>query len=368
MTMRQKTRKPKKGFTLVEFMVASVVLLVVVLGGLALYMQSNRISVDQQNFAELQHDVRSGMFFISRDIRSAGVGMPQEFVGYFMEGQDNESQGEEVEPDRLMIMGNLEDPLNISIQDYQGAAATAALEDYSFEQYPYPDSFYEDEIVIVLPNPDSGCRNAEIRQITHVTHSATGINEMFNFSYGLAKEFDPPQGLKGTCPSSNDYDGGMIAFVDVKEYWLDVTGNYPGLTAGEDGYIGGGVGNVLYVTHNGVHKPLAQNVENLQFQYNGDLDDDGELDGFMDWQNGVWNGDPTIVSRISQVRIMVLGRTAERYHSVSGTPPDNLHLYRRPSLANSPGSSEDDLHRRFLLESTANVRNKTLNLYNVGTR
>jgi len=366
--MREKNKELIKGFTLVEFLVASVVILVVVMGGLALYMQSNRISVDQQNFAELQHDVRSGMFFISRDVRSAGVGLPEEFVGYFMEGTDNESQGDEVQPDRLMIMGNLEDPLNVTLQNYQGSAANAAVEDYSFEQYPYPDNFYDDKVVIVLPNPASGCMAGEMRQITHVTHSASGNNEKFNFSHGLAKDFDPPGGLSGTCPSSNDYDGGTIAFVDVKEFWLDKTGNYPGLTAGENGYIGGGVGNVLYVTHNGVHKPLAQNVENLQFQYRGDMDDDGILDDFVDWQNGVWNGDPTLTSRIIQVRIMVLGRTTERYHSVSGTPPDNLHLYRRPSLANSPGATEDDLHRRFLLESTANIRNKTLNLYNIGTR
>jgi len=92
------------------------------------------------------------------------------------------------------------------------------------------------------------------------------------------------------------------------------------------------------------------------------------LDGFVDWQNGVWELDPTLMSRVSQVRIMVLGRTADRYHSVSGTPPNNIHNYRRPSLANSPAATEDDLHRRFLLVSTSNVRNKTLNLYNVGTR
>jgi len=357
MMMRQKSNRQAKGFTLVEFMVSSVVILVVVMGGLALYMQSNRISVDQQNYAELQHDVRSGMFFISRDARSAGVGLPEEFIGYFMEGADNESQGEEVLPDRLVVMGNMENPLNVMIDSYQGSAVNAAIEDYSFEQYPYTDEFYDDKVVIVFPNPSSGCMSAQVRQITHVTHSAGGTNEKFNFSPGLSFDFNPPGGLSGTCPSSNNYDGGLIAFVDVKEYWLDQTGNYPGLTAGVNGYIGNGVGNVLYVTHNGQHMPLAQNVENLQFQYNGDLNGDGFLDGFTDWQNGIWDGDPTVVSLISEVRIMVLGRTAER-----------IHLYRRPSLANSPGSSEDDLHRRFLLVSTANIRNKTLNLYNIGTR
>lgn len=368
MMKSQKSNRQAKGFTLIEFMVSSVVMLVVVMGGLALYMQSNRISVDQQNYAELQHDVRSGMFFISRDVRSAGVGLPEEFIGYFIEGTDNESQGEEVLPDRLIIMGNLENPLNVTIENYQGSAANAAVEDYSFEQYPYPDEFYDDKVVIIFPNPASGCMSAEIRQITHVTHSAGGTNERFNFSPGLAFEFNPPGGLSGTCPSPNDYDGGLIAFADVNEYWLDQTGNYPGLTAGVNGYIGNGVGNVLYVTHNGRHRPLAQNIENLQFQYNGDLDEDGLLDGFTDWQNGIWNGDPSIVSHITEVRIMVLGRTAERFHSVSGTPPENIHLYRRPSLANSPGASDDDLHRRFLLVSTANIRNKTLNLYNIGTR
>ena len=30
----------------------------------------------------------------------------------------------------------------------------------------------------------------------------------------------------------------MVCFINVKEYWLDVTGNYVGLTAGVNGYIG----------------------------------------------------------------------------------------------------------------------------------
>lgn len=362
------TRLNRNGFTLVEFLIGSVVMLVVILGSLQIYQHSNRISVDQQQFAQLQHDVRSGMFFIQQDGRSAGVGLPMEFVGYYLEGTDNENQGAEVTPDRLVVMGNLEDPLNLRIENYQGSAANLRLDDYSFEQYPYPDEYYEDMVVLVLPNPDSGCRAGEIREVTHVSHSATGGNERFNFSHGLSKDFNLPGGLGGTCSSSNDYDGGTVAFVNVKEYWLDVTGNYPGLTAGDNGYIGNGAGNVLYVTHNGVHRPLAQNIENLQFQYNGDFDDDGLLDGFMDW-NSLWTNDPDMVAKITHVRIQIVGCTPDKFMSISGRqPPADVHLYRRPALGNTPAAAQDDMHRRFVLESTISVRNRGLTLYNFGER
>lgn len=358
----------RPGFTLTEFLVGSAVMLVVVLGSLQIYQHSNQVSVDQQQYAQLQHDVRSGMFFIQQDARSAGVGLPEEFVGYYLEGTDNEDQGAEVTPDRLVVMGNLEDPLNLLIQNYQGSASNLALEDYSFEQFAYQDEFYEEKVVLILPNPDSGCRAGQLREITHVSHSATGGNEKINFSHGLSKDFNLPGGLSGACSSSNDYDGGSVAFINVKEYWLDITGNYSGLTAGENGYIGNGVGNVLYVTHNGEHRPLAQNVENLQFQYNADMDDDGVLDGFMDW-NPMWTGDPDTVGKITHVRIQVVGCTPEPFVSLSGRePPNNLHLYRRPAVANTPAASEDDLHRRFMLESTVSVRNRGLTLYNFGER
>lgn len=356
-----------RGFTLVELLVGSTVLLVLVLATLSLYRKSNQIAVDQQQFAEMQHDVRSSMYFISRDSRMAGSGLLIEFYGYALEGVDNESQGAVVDPDRLTVMGNFEDPLNLSVTNYQGSAANLSVEDFSFEQYPYPDDYYEDKVVLILPNPSSGCLAGEIRNVTHVTHDASGTNEKFNFSPGLAPGVNPPGGLSGTCPSSDDYDGGMITFINVNEYWLDVTGNYPGLTAGTNGYIGNGEGGVLYLTRNGVHFPLARNVENLQFQYNGDLDDDGLLDGFVDWQAS-WTGDIAIVSRIRQIKMWVLGQTANPFVTVGANPPANLHLYRRPTIANSPGSAQDDKHKRFLLESTANVRNLSLGIYNTGTR
>jgi hypothetical protein len=347
-------------------------MLVIVLATLSLYMRSNKVAVDQNQYAELQHDVRSGMFLMSRDVRMAGVGLPIEFFGFALEGVDNENQGAAVTPDRLKILGNIEDPINLEIQEYQGSSANLTVGDYSLERYSYPDSYYDNQFVLIIPNPTSGCRAAEVRQITHVTHDTGGTNERLNFSPGLGEEWgiNPPGGLSGTCGDSDDYDGGLVTFINVSEFWLDVTGNYPGLTAGVNGYIGNGQGAILYVTMNGVHYPLAQNVENLQFEYNGDWNPpyDAGLDGFVPWDNANWTLDTALVSRIRQVRILALGRTPRPFVTFSGKAPEALNIYKRPPLSNTPGAAQADKHKRFLLESTSNIRNLSLNIYNTGTR
>lgn len=358
--------KRAEGFTMIELLVGSTVMLVAVLGALFLYSRSNKVSVEQQMVAEIQNDVRSSMFFVTRDLRMAGAGLPEQYAAFFIEGWDNEDQGGgDVTPDRLRIMGNIENPLNLSINSYQGSAVNLGLYDYSFEQYPYADAFYANQLVLILPNPESGCMSGEVRQITSVTHSAGGSNEKLNLSSGPAPGVNPPGGLSGTCGSPNDYDGGSVSFIDVKEYWLDVTGHYPGLTAGVNGYIGGGEGGVLYCTHNGVHLPLARNIENVQIEYNGDMNNDLALDGWTPWHN---NWTAAEVARIQQVRIWVLGRTAQAFTSVGGVVPGAVHIYRRPALSNSPAATADDRHRRFLLDSTSNIRNMSFNLYNLGQR
>ena len=354
------------GFTLIELLVGSTIMLVAVLGALFIYARSNKVSVEQQMVTEVQNDVRSSMFLISRDLRMAGAGLPVEFAAYFLQTWDNEDQGVEVRPDRIRIMGNIDDPLNLPILNYLGNASVVLdIENFSFEQYPYPDAFYADKVVLVLPNPTSGCRAGEIRIITHVTHSTGGGNERFNFSPGLAPGIDPPGGLSGSCPNSDDYDGGSVSFIDVKEYWLDTTGNMTGLTAGLNGYVGGGEGGILYCTENSIHYPIARNIENFQVEFNGDMDNDSFLDGWSPWDPS-WLLAP--IARVQQVRIWVLGCTPQPFTSVGGTPPGGIHTYRRPTISNSLGAAADDRHRRVLLDSTSNIRNMTLNIYNLGVR
>ncbi len=373
--MRKEHKGQSRGFTLIELLIGSTIMLVTILAALYIYGRSNKVSVDQQQYAQVQHDVRSGMYFISRDTRMAGVNLPGEFMGYFLEGVDNDNaESATVTPDRLRMIGNIEEPLLLKIKTYDGSANTLALDDYSFEQYPYLDAYYTNKYILILPSSTSNCRLGQVRIVSGVNH--TGVtNESLNLIGGLAPNITLPGGpsglgAPGNCPSS-EYTSGTVVFADVKEYWLDVTGNYPGLTAGQNGYIGGGHGGILYLTENGVHTPLAQNVENLQFEFRGEFTTKGIMDPFQGW-NANWTTDqtngPIMRSRIRQVRMLILGTTPNRMVSVSGVPPNNIYLYRRPALSNTPAATQDDMHKRFLLESTVNVRNMSLSIYNTGER
>jgi len=150
----------ERGFTLIEFLLSSAIMLVVILGILPLYMDSNRVSVDQQQFTETQHNVRAAMYFISRDLRSLGAGIPEEFAGHYLQGINNDPNqaSHPFQTDRLTIMGN-SDPLGLKIQSYSPGTGTLTLEPNEFLFYPYTATSYPSDslgyinrIVLILPN------------------------------------------------------------------------------------------------------------------------------------------------------------------------------------------------------------------------
>jgi len=371
---KKRVRQHRKGFTLIELMVGSAVMMVIILGTLSLYVKSNRVSVDHQQFAELQHDVRSSMFFVMRDVRSTGVGLTDDVSGYFIEGVDGFGPSPE-SADSIKLAGNFDHPLKAKILKYQGGggggAATAFLYEMELENSPYgcPD-FYENRVIFIWSATCPGCFAWRYLPANSVHGCESGAVH-FNMQPGKAL-WNPPGGLVDSNCAADCYEDGFVTFGQIKHYWLDTTGNpgdYPSLnlTVNQDGYLG--LPNTLYLTTFSdtgslEHMALAQNVENLQFQYNR-IDASGNFLGFTDW-DASWT--PDDISRIRQVRIWILGKTANPFVSVGKKAPSNLHLYRRPAVANSPVGSKDDKHRRFLLESTANIRNLSLNLYNTGSR
>lgn len=363
------------GFTLVEFLVGSAIMLVVILGTLSLYVRSNKVSVEQQQYAEVQHNVRSGMFFIARDCRSAGVGLTFDLASHFIEGQDGYGPAPEAS-DSISLFGNFDNPMDLRIEDYSGGsgggAATAFLYQWSLEGAPYDcPAFYENKTVLVISTRCPGCFVWRFIG-SNAVHGCGLGEEHFNMQPGFS-ELNPPGGLvdPGACPAECWIDA-IVTLGQIKKYWLDTTGNpgdYPDLVlTAAKGYSG--IPNTLYLTTINdlgqmVHMALAQDVENLQFQYNGDMNGDGLLDGFTEWDD-TWTMEQR--AKIHQIRIWVLGRTPDAFTTLSGAPPADLHLYRRPAIANAPMSPQDDRHKRFLLDSTATVRNIAMNIYNTGTR
>ena len=376
-------RQAQDGYTLIEVLIGATIMLLVVLATLSLYVSSNKLSADQQQFASLQHDVRSGMFFISRDIKSVGAGINHNFSGYFIQGVNNDTnQGSlSYQTDRITILGN-SDPLRLIIQTYTPGSGTITLEPNELDLYPYTINAYPTDplgyvnrSILILPNPELNTANGELGQITGVDFG-TGQITFNTINVPLPNGLAPGGG-------GADYAFGTVHFVELKTYWLDLDGNYPGLTAGTNGYLG--LPGVMYVsqwnpmTNAYDHLALALNIEDLQFQYHGDMDGDQVLDDnngdsqitsldFINWGDVYDWLDPVVLAGIRYVRIQLLGRTENPFVSVSGTPPSEAtYIYSKPAIADSPAGSQVDKHRRFLLESTANIRNMSLNVYNIGT-
>lgn len=373
------------GFTLIEVLVGSAIMLSIILMTLTLYTQSNKVSVDQQQLADVQHEIRLAMYFISKEIKSAGAGLPEQFSGYFLQGvnSDPNQSGAPLQTDRLTILAN-SDPLGLVIQNYSPGTGTILLELNEFDRFPYKDSAYPadqagyiNRIIIIIPNPELNTQNGELGQITGVDL----INSQITFN---RINTTLPNGLVPGGVAA-EYVGGTVCFTELKTFWLDVDGNYPGLTAGTNGYLG--QPGVLYISqwnainNNFDHLAIAQNVEDLQFQYHGDLDNDqllddnngdGQISGddFLNWDdNFTWTDSPTVVDGIQSVRIWILGRTERASLSFSGATPDEAkYIYGKPLIADSPHGLSADKHRRFLLESTINVRSMSLNIYNTGIR
>lgn len=371
----------RKGFTIVEVLVGSSIMLIILLLTLTLYTKANKTAVDQMQLAGVQHDVRAAMYFISEEVKLAGSGLPQGLSGYFVEGVDGYSPGE-ASADAIKIMGNLDNPLSLKIETYSGGggggAATAFLYDGELDNMPYLAEFYENKVILIASTTCPGC--FAYATITNMFGFGEVGVEKINMSPGLS-EFNPPGGLIDTgCPAACWGDA-VVTFGQVKQFWLDTTGvpgDYPSLnlSIGTDGYMG--IIGTLYLTTmdefgGTTHLAIAMNIENLQFQYIGDLDYDGTLEDSVDWDDINWTINPLddfavrlgkldLLSRIRSVRMWVLGKTPSPFVSRSGSPTTAIHLYRRPAIANSL-SSVDDKHRRFLLETTSTIKNHNLHFY-----
>jgi len=378
----------RRGFTVIEVLIGSSIMLGIIVATLALYTKSNKVSVDQQQLAELQHNVRAAMYFLSRDIKSIGAGLPLQFSAAFLEGENNDNKGgPPINPDRLTILGNT-DPLRLIIQDFDPGSNTITVELNQFDMYPYTATSYPDDslgyinrLIIVLPNPDLNNQKGEVGKITSVDVVTNQI--VFDRVNGkVPKDLNLNPG-----GDPDDYVGGTVHFIELKTYWLDVDGSYPGCHVGEDGYLG--QPGVMYVSqwnpiNDGYeHLALALNIEDLQFQYHGDMDADQQLDDnnsdglvdvndFLNWgdkgdKNFSWNQDE-VLAGIRSVRFLILGKTANPYIGFSGAPSDAVrYIYGKPAVADSPVGDEADKHRRFLLESTAQIRNMSLSIYNSAT-
>lgn len=121
----------KKGFTLVELMVAIAITGIVTAAGFTFFNNTFNFSVLHKRTIDMQRETRVGIDILSRDIRLAGFGMIDPMVGAFQSAVPIIQAGNNVDPDpsgaaskldRITVVGGYQGVGTLSAAANNGAA------------------------------------------------------------------------------------------------------------------------------------------------------------------------------------------------------------------------------------------------------
>lgn len=264
------------GFTLVEIMIALVILTIATTAIFTTFLSQQKAYVVQNTVAEMQQNLRGGMQFLEMDARNAGYGLPPSVALKL--------------PSLLLGGGTISMVSGLGISDSGAAgfdnlyiislAPTAtqiadSMPNVSAEiKVVDPVGFQVGMVAIIFDST-----NADVFQVTqvqasnHIQHNPTGIFGMDN------KDFSKAYG-----------EGSTVALINYSGYYVDTTTDpaHPKLMRTIPG------DNVL------TSEIVADDIEDLQIRLV--LDDGTERDG-----NGI---DNTTLARVRQLRIYLAARTS----------------------------------------------------------
>lgn len=315
-----KTRRTS-GFTLIELMIALVILGIATTAIFTTFMSQHKAYVVQNSVAEMQQNLRGGMQFLEMDARNAGYGLPPsaaiKIPSLLLGGGTISmvsglgiSDGGATGSDNLYIISLSATATQIA-DSMPNVSAEIKVVD--------PAGFQVGMIAIIFD-----ATNADVFQVTqvqasnHIQHNPTGIFGMEN------KNFSTAYG-----------EGSSVALINYSGYYIDTTTDaaHPKLMRNVPG------DNVL------ISEIVADDIEDLQIRLV--LADGTELNG-----DGIT---PATLALVRQLRIYLAARTSASDPQWN-EPPRNW--YNHTSL--SPALTSYTHHRRRYYEQLIDLRNTGL--------
>ncbi len=313
-------KKQPKGFTLVELMIVLVILGIVTIGAMTAIISQSRVYHSEENIIDMQMNARVAMDRICFLLRMAGVGCEDNFG-------DNLTNGS------LVTNGDVAaNPLSSMFTITNNAPST-------------PDQLTLVGAVRHVGSITSIPANNQIKVGSHDPKLGTTVAKSYIFispndenRYEIISADD---GTTLTLATSLDNDrkteilNALSAGVDLDVYQVQAfTLRLVNNSLRIDGNIDG----------SSTQLDVADNIQDLQFQYGLDTDNDGQVDSWFD--------NPATISQIKAVRVYILARTGKM---------DKEYFDRKTyTLAGvTVGPFNDHVHR-YLLESTIVVRNRNL--------
>jgi type IV pilus assembly protein PilW len=342
----------KKGFTMVELLVA-MTMSMVVLAAVYLTFRTQLYSFQlAEQTAPLQQNVRVAKMFLERDIRMAGANM--DGVAYpstaaanellYPVANDNDNAAGDAGSDKLTI---------VYIDYYAGSCGAATAPAISCDDLP--------SLTLTATMPASSATAEIEEEIGDAPYSQWDGDCECN---GATLGTPPNDRYKAIITSPDGTQSDVIFITQVSDngggsndnlgngpyngFTNKVMNGYPaGSTIGffsENSYV-----EVVYDLVNGNLRrndaTIAENIEDLQFAFGLDTNDDGSVDS---WIN---DADLTDAEKLQvrMVRINVLGRSSKE---IFGAKTGN-----RPQIEDHSASATQDRFKRRQLELTVKVRN-----------
>lgn len=337
------------GFTLVELMVTLVMTALLVGAMYILFGDQEKIYATEEQTVQMQQNARAAMEMISRDVRMAGFfGCGSTSGTSFTDTVNGHTT------DFLLNLGAVDGLDNVTGSAGSSGNPLGAMDgsdvlaiSYADAEHPYTvdvpymntdsadihlatgSGLVEGDIVVV-----SDCSHTSVFQITGLTASGSGRSVTHNTGNS-----NPGPG-NATKDLGYEFGGGAQLYEMVqKYYWLTPQGD---LEVAQGTCVNG--------TWNPTNQEVtvAENIQNLQFEYGVDTNGDGSPD---EWQNAaqVTNWDQVVA-----VRIYILARTARKEKNYINR---NSYTFTDSSGTVTLGPYNDAYHRYFLTRSVA-IRNR----------
>jgi len=338
-------RMARRGFSLIEMMIAVLVSSVVIAGLYSIFNLQSLQFLYQDLQMEMHQNVRFGTDMISRSIRMAGYGTGGTVTGYHGSSTDDstlpvvmswDAQGDN-DSDAITVV--YADPsLRLNTEPAIETCDTEAF-DFNLSILDHDEKLGEyeaGELLICSDYANLTGIESYMWVITSVSTSSGVIAVESNDGYSDYAD---------VCGDSENLSPSMLCSkAHVVTYYIDADDS--------DGVGPGSADNpVLMMDLNldwpaADDVPLVDNIEDLQIEY---CVNDGSTDVNCiddDWSNGVSSGSETDVW---MVRISMVGRSSRK-------DPQMLRKSTRPALANHDAGSADHFYRQVLVTEVA-VRN-----------
>jgi type IV pilus assembly protein PilW len=307
------------GFTLVEMMTAFVILFIAMTAAYATFEFQHASFTVQNRVAETQQNLRSSMEMLGRDIMLAGYGIPAAVnlpAGLLLSGDNTiraiDPRNSTTAPDQIVLLYTYDmdanfppTTLSTSMGAYNNTISVTSTNGFANGDYI---------LVTDGTSADLFQITAAITDNTTLPHNALGVN-------AAASHVSFPGYLAGATVSK-------ARFV---RYFIDTTDpNHPTL--------------MLDKMVSGVQpQPLADDIEDMQFQYGLDTNGDFVVD-----TTTVNAPTAAQIPQIRQVRVMLSARTRMA---------DRKWQEVRPAMGDRAAGAASDGYRRRTIDVAIDLRN-----------